>query len=206
MTKSRTAFDLVLAVDVETSGLALGCENPVYNPATQEKFQTLSLGMVVASVTTLRPIDELYVEIKFDSSKYTWSEGAERVHGMSREYLEQNGMELSDAVAHIITFIEKYFGPIDLLKRLTLLGHNVATFDRHFLYDLFASAGVEIQFGNRHIDTFTLGVVLLDLFSSNELFDFFELPRDPENHNALQDTKHALTCTRLIRKFFKSVA
>lgn len=202
MKKSKVSFDLILALDVETSGIAFGEPNPVINPNTGERFQTLSIGLIVASVSTLKPIDSLYLEIKFDESAYTWSDGAEKVHGLSREYLDQNGVTIREAVGIISDFIGKYFGPVEVLRRITLLGHNVATFDKFFLEDLYRFADKKIQLGNRHIDTFSLGVITVDAFSSDELFDFFGFARDPANHNALDDARHALSSARMIKKMF----
>lgn len=204
MTKKRPAlFDLTLAIDAETSGIAFGSVDPTYDVNSGEAFQALSFGLIVANVHTLQPIDELYVEIKFDGENYTWSEGAQRVHGMSREYLEANGLPRPEAAQKIVTFIEKYFGPISQIRKICLLGHNVATFDRYFLIDLLQSIDAVPQFGNRHIDTFSLGVVVLSAFSSDELFDTLGMVRDPENHNALQDAKYALKAARMIHKFLE---
>jgi len=201
-TKSKVSFDLVLGIDCETSGIAMGFEDPVHHPDGVTKYQAVSIGLVVADVDTLLPIDELYVEIQFDP-EYTWDDKAEAVHGLSREYLATNGLSRADAAKAIREFLEKYYGPIEMIRKLPMLGHNVGTFDRLFFADLMTSTNNNIQIGNRHIDTFTLGVTLLDLFSSNEIFDFFGLKRDPANHNALQDTHFALKAARMMRKFFK---
>lgn len=204
MAKRRPAlFDLTLACDAETTGIAFGEVDPTRNPATGEKFQAVSFGFIVANVHTLQPIDELYVEIQWDES-YVWSDGAQAVHGLSREYLKENGMTREEAAHKVADFIEKYFGPIDSIRKICLLGHNVATFDRYFLIDLLQSVGRVPQLGNRHIDTFSLGVVTVDAFSSDELFDMIGIERDPKNHNALDDTKAALKAARTIKKLMKA--
>lgn len=203
--KPGLAFDFVLVMDAETSGVAIGQLDPTVNHDTGERYQAISIGLIIAETATLKPIDQLYVEIKFDADRYTWSEGAEGVHGMSREYLEANGVSIKDAAIQIVSFLEKYYGPIEAIRKLVLLGHNVATFDRYFLADLFDYGldGLKVQFGNRHIDTFSLGVVLMDLLSSDELFDFFGLVRDTAKHNALEDAKYALKVARLMKKHFQ---
>lgn len=204
MTKSRAAFDLLLATDAETTGIAMGCVDPTFNPETGEKFQAISFGFVVARADTFQPVDELYVEIKYDD-RYVWSDGAQRVHGLTREYLEENGMTRQEAAFKIVEFIQKYFGPVETIRKLVLLGQNVATFDRYFLIELLSEVGADIiQFGNRHVDTFSIGLATLGVYSSNELFDALGLERDPNNHNALEDTKHALKAARLIKKFIQS--
>lgn len=204
MTKRRPAlFDLTMACDAETTGLAFGKVDPTINEDTGEKYQAISFGFIIANVHTLRPIDELYVEIQYDES-YEWTEGAERVHGLSREYLAEHGMTRMEAGHKIADFIEKYFGPIDQIRKLCLLGHNVATFDRYFLIDLLQECGRVPQFGNRHIDTLSLGIVTLGAFSSDELFEVLGMTRDPSKHNALEDTRHALKAARMIKKFIQS--
>ena len=204
MAKRRPAiFDLTMACDAETTGIAFGAIDPTHDEKTGEKFQAISFGFIIANVHTLQPIDELYVEIKHDPT-YTWSEGAYKVHGLSQEYLEANGMSRLEAGHKIADFIEKYFGPIDQIRKLCLLGHNVATFDRYFLIDLLQECGRVPQFGNRHIDTLSLGIVTLGAFSSDELFEMLGMTRDPANHNALQDTRHALKAARMIKKFIQS--
>lgn len=204
MNKARPAmFDLVLGCDSETSGIALGHLDPTHNSDTGERYQAVSIGLIVACAHTFKPIDSLYIEIKHDPDVYEWNDGAERVHGLSREYLEQNGMSQKDAAIKIAAFIEQYYGPIEAIRKLPLLGHNVATFDRYFLHDLLDQADINVQFGNRHIDTFSLGVTLMDLFSSDELFDFFGLKRDASKHNALDDAKYALKVARLMKKHFQ---
>lgn len=199
--KSRSAFDLVLACDAETSGIAFGSIDPTFHSVTAETYQALSFGLIVADVHTLQPIDTFYVEIKHDE-QYDWSPGAEKVHGMSQEYLEANGVTMAEAAQKIVAFLEPYFGPIESVRKLVLLGHNVATFDRYFLDELLKAGGYTVQFGNRHIDTFSMGVTLLNCFDSNELFDTLGLARDPNAHNALEDAKHALKAARLMKKFF----
>jgi hypothetical protein len=206
MAKSRSAFDYVLACDCETTGIAFGSVDPTGSQDcdNEEYFQAISFGFIVASATTFKPIAELYVEIQHDD-RYVWNDGAEKVHGLSREYLAANGMSRKDAAFKIAAFIEKYFGPIQDIRKICLLGHNVATFDRYFLIELLQEFDLCPQFGNRHIDTFSLGVTLMGCCSSDELFDTLGLERDPNNHNALEDTKHALKAARLMKQFFNQV-
>ena len=204
MSKTRAAFDLCLATDAETSGIALGCVDPTFNPETGERYQALSFGFVVADVRTFKPVDELYIEIQYDESKYVWSEGAQRVHGLTQEYLKANALSRQEAAFKVKEFIEKYFGPFETIRKLVLLGQNVATFDRYFLIDLLETIGEPPQFGNRHIDTFSLGIGTLGVFSSDELFEVLGLQRDPNKHNALEDTKHALKAARLIKNFIQA--
>lgn len=198
--KMAQKFDLVLAIDFETTGLAFGSLDPTYNPATGEKFQGISVGLIVASAKTLKPIEELYVEIQYNE-KYTWSDGAEKVHGLSREYLAENGMTRFEAAKQIAQFIEKYFGPIEMIRSIVLAGHNVATFDRYFLIELLTEIGIDLKVGNRHLDSFSCGNVLWNAFDSNEVFEQLDVVR--EQHNSLEDARLSLLALRTMRLLYK---
>jgi oligoribonuclease (3'-5' exoribonuclease) len=203
MARRNTKFDYVLACDFETTGLALGCLDPTYNEKTGERYQAVSAGLIVASAKTLKPLESLYVEIQHDE-RYVWNEGAERVHGLSREYLQKNGLSRFDAATKIIKFIEKYYGPIDEIRKIVMAGHNVATFDRYFLHELCTEVGVDLQLGNRHLDTFSNGFVLWGTTDSDEVFDVMGVVR--EEHNALEDAELSLSTLRYMRQWFRQGA
>jgi hypothetical protein len=198
--KPRGYFQYLLAIDCETSGLFFNEDDPSFNSSTKEYYQAVSFGLVVANAEKLTPVEELYVEIQWDR-KSLWSEKAESVHGLSKEYLDKHGISTKNAVEEIGNLIIKYWGPANSIR---LLGHNVATFDIWFLRRLMRSEGINLHFGNRHVDTSTLGYIALNVFNSDDLFKQLGLPvRD--KHNALDDAKYALETARRIRKIFNSV-
>lgn len=200
--KPRGYFQYTLAADCETSGIALGCDDPTQNPKTGEKYQAVSWGLVVVDTTTLKSVDELYVEIQWDK-KYEWNDRAERVHGMSREYLRDNGVPMQEAVEQIGSLILKYWGPD---SPVCLLGHNVHTFDLAFLRSTLRSQGLEIKFANRHVDTNSIGFATLETYNSDDLFEAIGLPvRDPSKHNALVDAKNALAVVRSVRAIYNRI-
>lgn len=200
--KPRGYFKYTLAVDCETTGIALGADNPAFNPATGEKYQAISWGLIVVDTSTLKSVEELYVEIQWDK-KYNWSPQAERVHGMSKEYLRENGVPMEEAVLQIGSLILKYWGATG---PICLLGHNVATFDLQFLRETLRTQGVEVRFANRHVDTNGIGFATLETYNSDDLFQLVGLPtRDPSKHNALVDAKNALHVVRTIRTIYNHV-
>lgn len=200
--KPKGYFKYTLAADCETSGIALGCDNPTHNPKTGEKYQAVSWGLVVVETGTLKAVDELYVEIQWDK-QYEWNTGAERVHGMSKEYLRENGVPMKEAVEQIGNLILKYWGPD---SPICLLGHNVATFDLQFLRSTLRSQGLEIKFANRHVDTNAIGFATLETYNSDDLFEAIGLPvRDPKKHNALIDAKNALAVVRGVRAIYNRI-
>lgn len=200
--KPRGYFDFILAIDAETSGIAFGCDDASYNPVTGETFQSVSWGIIVADANTLTPVEELYVELQWDG-KSVWSPGAEKVHGLSKQYLADHGLTSSEAVEAIANLIIKYWGPAN---SIVTLGHNVSTFDLWFLKRLMRSEGIELKFGNRHVDSLSVGFGTFGTYNSDDLFNAAGLPdRDPSKHNALDDARNALESVRIAKMVFNSI-
>jgi len=198
--KARGYFDYLLAIDCETTGLNYDNNDPSIG------HQAVSWGIIVANAKTLKPIEELYVEIKWnDESKAfrkadpSFGKAAEKIHGLTYDYLEENGITEEEAVIAIASLIMKYWGPTVSVRTL---GHNVHTFDMPFLRSLFHRLGVDIRFGNRHYDTNSIGFVLFETFNSDDLFKEVGFEERGE-HNALDDAKMALESARVSRIIFK---
>jgi len=191
-TKRRGQFEKILAVDCETSGMNYDHDDVSVN------YQSLSWGLVVSDITTFKPIDELYVEIKWNG-KSRWEGKAERIHGMSREYLDKNGVTEEEAAEKIGIFIYEHFG-ID--TPIVLCGHNVQVFDRYFLKKLLHSHGLEFKFAHRGLDTFSLSMATVKEYNSDDLFEAVGLSKRGA-HNALDDAKYALETYRRINKLWK---
>ena len=204
--KPKGWFQYVLAVDCETTGLCFNADSPAHNPNTGERHQAVSWGLVVADAHTLKPIEELYVEVQWNDHSLdaleedkTFGKRAQQIHGLTIEHLEENGVSEEDAVIQIGEMILKYWAD----GNIRLLGHNVATFDLHFLRDLFRRHGIELKFGSRHIDTSSLGFVNFEVYNSDQLFE--ECGFDARgDHNALEDAKLALESERVMRLIFQS--
>lgn len=194
-------FKYALALDCETSGFFFffGSLDPSYDSVTGTTYQAVSMGMIVVDVDTLKPVDELYVEIKWNG-KSKWEDKAQKVHGLTRQYLEENGVSEEQAALAIGAFLLKYFSPDSDIR---LIGHNVATFDRYFLARLFSRFDIELRFGNRHIDTNTLGIVAFNVFNSDDLFEQVGVEAR-KDHNALDDAKYALKVVQTVRTLFNT--
>ena len=185
----------ILFVDVETSGYDL---TNMLDRTGNGKFQMVSIGAIVASATTLKELDEFYIEFQY-MDQCEWSAGAERIHGLTKEHLEQHGVSYEDGFAAFVEFLIKHFDPT---RAITLGGHNVATFDRHFVIQLFMHNQAEIQLSGHSVDSYTLGKVLLNANNSNELFEMIGIPRD--THNALEDARASLKAARLVKKLYET--
>lgn len=181
-------FNKFLAIDCETSGMSFG-DDP------SEGYQMVSIGLIVSDVKTYAEIETLYLEIKWNGTS-GWNDYAQKIHGMSKEYLEENGVDEEEAAAEILELIMRHF---DTTKGIVLMGHNVSNFDKPFLKSLLRKFDIELKFSHRAIDSFPLGLVAVKAFDSDELFENMGLPARKE-HNALEDIRYTLKSVRLINK------
>jgi DNA polymerase III epsilon subunit-like protein len=188
-------FEKLLVMDAETTGLAFNSDDPSYDPRTCEEYQAVSWGLIVADSHTLNPIEELYVEVQWNGDS-VWSPKAEAIHGLSKDYLLNNGVGEDEAVAQIANFVIKHWGPEVSIRAL---GHNVATFDIWFMKRMCRRHGIELKFGNRNIDTSTVGFVNYEVYTSDQLFEL--MGYDPRgDHNALEDAHMSLASARMTRQ------
>lgn len=189
-------FEKLLAMDCETTGLDWNGDDP------SNGHQAVSWGFIVADGKTLKPIEELYVEIKWnDESKAArkadpeFGKEAGRIHGLTYDYLEQNGVTEEEAVVLIANMIIKYWGPTCLIKAL---GHNVQMFDIPFLRAMFKRHGIVLPLGSRHYDSNSAGFIAVGSYTSDALFDTMGFD-SRDSHNALEDTRMSLESCRRIR-------
>ncbi len=191
----------ILPMDCETTGLFKGDDPSIGH-------QCVSWGMIVADTETLKPIEELYVEIKWNEASKaarkkdpTFGEYAAKIHGLSYEHLEEHGMDESDAVAEIANLILKYWGSNVQVKTL---GHNVVSFDLPFLKSMLRRHDIEIPFGARHYDTNAIGWATVGSYTSDALFTTMGYDAR-DGHNALDDTRLALNSCRRINTLWKDM-
>lgn len=176
----------ITAIDVETSGFTRGDD-------ITRNHQIVSIGLVIADLD-FDTIDKLYLEIKPNGTSH-WDTAAEKIHGLSREYLEENGISEEDAVVKIAEFLLRYHEPSDALF---FLGHNPRNFDVPFFKKLMTKYGVEFKIAHRVIDSYSVGFTCLGAKDSDELFNMFYKKRGA--HNALRDAEMALGVCKNIRK------
>lgn len=185
-------FTKFLAVDCETSGMTTKGDDPSID------YQMVAIGLIVSDVKTFKEIESLYLEIKWNGES-EWNDFAFKIHGLSKEYLEENGVDEEEAAAQILELIMRHF---DTTKGIVLCGHNVASFDRYFLKALLRKFDIELKFSHRMLDTFSLGLIAVQAFDSDELFSKMGLaPR--RMHNALEDIQYTLKSVRLINKLIQ---
>ena len=194
-----------LCLDWETSGADFGKDSSL-------TYQGISFGAIVFNTSDFTPVEELYLEIKFDDSKWKWSDGAEKIHGLSRDYLEASGISQQDAAVALAELILKYWGPD---SKVMFLGHN-PEFDIRFTNQLLNQIEIEfsvekktaftswIQLHHVVLDTSGLGFITLGLFKSDLLFEKIGFP-ERGSHNALQDAKQTLQTCEVMRAIVKPI-
>ena len=189
-----------LCIDWETSGSSWGDDS-------SKKYQGVSFGAIVFETNSFSAVKKLFLNIKFDASKYEWTPDAEKIHGLSREYLEANGVDQETAAIALAELILEYWGPD---SKVMLLGHNTE-FDRRFTNQLLNSIEIEfsiekethfsswIQLHHVVLDTSAIGFVTLGIFKSDLLFEKIGFDQRG-NHNALQDAEQTLETCKAIRQ------
>lgn len=192
--KPRGYLTRLLALDCETSGLFFNADDPSFDPVSGQNYQAVSWGFIVVNADTLTPIEELYLEIKWDN-KSLWSDKAEKIHGISKKHLDANGISRREAVEEIGNLILNHWGPD---SPVCVLGHNPA-FDLAFLKRDLRTEGLEVKFGSKMIDTNSIGFAVYNTHNSDDLFETVGISTRAE-HNALDDARSALRVVQLTRQ------
>jgi DNA polymerase III epsilon subunit-like protein len=197
--KKQLTPEFGLCIDWETSGAAFGKDS-------SKSFQGISFGAIVFRTDDFSPVEKLYRMVKFDETKWTWSDEAEKIHGLSREKLASEGVDSAEAAADLAEMILKYFGN----TKVMFLGHN-PEFDRRFTNQLLLNIGIEfsteritesegwIEVHHVMLDTSALGMITLKLFKSDLLFEKLGFA-ERGAHNALQDAEQTLETCAAIRQ------
>lgn len=190
----------ILAIDCETSGLVSGKKSrrPSVSPDGTEEYQAIAWGVVVAELETYDPVEVMSKKIKLIPGMQ-WSAQAEKIHGISKEQLELDGVEEEDFIVELCELVMKYWGTT---TPVIVLGHNVA-FDLDFLQAALARHGVAIHFSNRIIDSNSIAMGLQSLASSDQMFEFFQLPKRT-THDPLDDILMTLIAVQGFKTIYQN--
>lgn len=192
-----------LWLDWETSGADF---NKSYTEQAQI-YQGVQLGLVIADNETFEEVAATKITIKHDPA-FKWEDAAQNIHGLSREYLEENGCTREEAAMAVIEFLLEHFnqdilflienGPVDRnTHRVCFGGHNLE-FDIAHLQALLAAVGFRIDEHHVKINTTVIGFHATGLYKSDDLFTLFGAEKRGQ-HDALEDTRQALAVARGIK-------
>ncbi len=188
----------ILVIDWETTGAEFGL------PATEiaKKYQGISLGLIVANFHTLEEVYSDYFVINYEPHKYVWTDRAEEIHGMSRQFLSEHGVSREEAIERVLTPILEYWGP----KGIIVFGAHNAAFDMAFLEEqILKPAGVKLEFHQAKLDTAVLGMILLGNGKSDFVFDLLGGTEQRGDHNALEDARLCLASMRTAKQLFNEI-
>ncbi len=200
--------EYAICIDWETSGAIFGGDS-------SKDHQGLSFGAVIFRTKTFEPVATLYRLIQFNEKKYKWTEGAQKIHGLTQEYLLEKGVSQEEAAIDLLEFILKYFGPD---SKVMFLGHN-PKFDIRFTDQLLNTIEFEITDEDKNmrhpsytpivlhhviLDTSALGFITLGLFKSDLLFEKIGFEERGE-HNALSDALMTVKTCQAMKQVVESV-
>jgi hypothetical protein len=207
---TQQAQQFGLCLDWETSGARFGDDSSKY-------YQGISYGAIVFNTADFSPVEKIHHLIKFNpqtgayGNPAEWTDVAEKIHGMTREQLERDGIPQEDAATALLELILKYFGPGG---KVMFLGHN-PWFDIRFTNQLLHTVQFEItdeakeaqrlrpnftQIELHHVvlDTSALGYICFGLYKSDLLFDKLGFA-ERAAHNALADAEQTLQTCEAVR-------
>lgn len=190
-------FRYLCVADVETSGLAYNDIDPSIG------FQIVSLGAIIVDADTLEELDSIYLECQWNGES-TWSDGAERVHGLSKQLLKERGLPEDQFVAEFADWLYTYYPPDGnpQERAIKFAGQNFRSFDHYFIKNLFNKYNLPLKTGSRFVDTSSLGFAVFGCYDSNELFELIGNEKRSE-HNSLDDARQSLEVIRVARGLSK---
>jgi DNA polymerase III epsilon subunit-like protein len=177
-----------LSCDWETSGSD-------FDGDSTKRYQGIAYGAVIFDTETFEPVETLYRELHFDDKKYEWTAEAEKIHGLSREYLAKNGVSREEGLIDFLDLILRYIGGE---SKIMFAGHNV-DFDIAFTVQLVSDFSIPLQVHHVNLDTSGAGFICIGEYKSDNVFEFFTGKKRDGAHNALDDALMALETIRNMR-------
>lgn len=194
----RSPLTRALVTDWETTGLRdelVPFHNYVEGP------QGIEVGAVVVNLSDWQPIASYTSRIRFLGyhagvrygayERLTWSEQAQKIHGLSPGDLE-TAPTPAEVAEEFLRFLKKHFSDDPIL----FCAHNPQG-DRYYTNQLMFFGGVQgnVRFHHRMLDSFTAGMLAFGAESSDQLFSLTS-DIEREQHSALED---AMLCARAMR-------
>jgi DNA polymerase III epsilon subunit-like protein len=186
-TKSGFIPKYGLCIDWETSGSNFDGDSSI-------DYQGIAFGAAVFNTDDFSIVDKMKRYIKFDNKKYKWSNDAEKIHGLTREFLDKNGKTQEEAAIDLGNFVLTYFG---ITPKVLILGHNV-DFDIAFTKQLLEPYDIMFKIHHVKLDTSSAGLIAFNKFKSNDLFKLIGLENRNE-HDPLQDVEYTIELAKSIR-------
>ena len=182
-----------ICLDWETSGSDFEGDSTI-------NYQGISVGAIIFNTRTFEPVADLYREIQFDETRYKWTEGAEKIHELTRNHLKANGVTREDACVDLLEFMIKWLGPS---PKPMILAYN-AEFDIGFTRQLLSDFGIEFRHHHVVLDVANTTFICFGTYKSDHVFELFGMEKRG-SHNALQDAYMCLEVARQYNAIFKEL-
>lgn len=184
-------------IDTETTGLPIKLvdfsldEKSYYHPSQLDKYdcsRIVSISWIIQGVDYITEKDYYIIPDGFKIP-----ESSTKIHGITNEFAEKNGIPLYDALRHLYNDIVKY-------NCKTVIGHNIA-FDKSIILSEMYRIG-ETKFSNLFSSlkskcTLKMGLLYLNKKRWVKLVDLHKAIFDtvPDNaHNSMVDTRMCYDC------------
>jgi DNA polymerase III epsilon subunit-like protein len=179
----------VIFIDWETTGI------PDEDWTYFNGPQGIQLGLVAADTDDFEEIDRTSFMVRY-SIDHDWSESAERIHGITRSRLVNEGLSWVEAMELFHDFASKNCGG----SKLRFGGHNTS-FDIGFVRQLFAKSrasgwtGPTYSIDHRVLDSMSLATIM-GFSGSDDMFRYLGATRG--RHDALEDAGLALKAFKFL--------
>lgn len=188
MAKKLPAY--FIAVDVESSGIIRpGTEKPGQKPS-----QCISIALLVIDTHTMAEVDSYYSTIRFDPTRFDWSQQAEAIHGLSQQTLS-TAPDMATVARQVKAIVDRWLPP----QEAKLFAAHNPSFDMDFTVQVLAEIGETMRFIHRALDAFSYGFATFGLENSDDQFAFLGVDRSGV-HNALDDIRLSIAMLREVRK------
>lgn len=130
----KTTVNYVIVADTETGGLPRKASKGKPEKRAFHDVALCEVAIVVVDCVNLRVVEEYNDIIKPYTDNLEYSEGAEKVHGLTVKHLTENGKDVKEVYANVKNILKKYANP---KIGSILAGHNFQLFDIPFFEGLF---------------------------------------------------------------------
>lgn len=155
----KTDGNYYLGIHVETTGIDQSTDTEITNG-----HSIVALALVVCDKNFNR-VDDKIIFIDNDAPEI-----GTRWHGISKSFLDEEGVSEEDAILEFANFILEHFSPED---NIVCLGQNPHSFALPFLKKLLYKNEVYINFSTNSLDLFSLTTPTMGELSIREVIDIF---------------------------------
>lgn len=180
-----------LALHVETTGM-----NTDVTKSVAEGHKIVALAAAVCDKETFKEVDSKIIFFETDETD-NYKIGYE-YHGISVDFLNENGVDEETAIEEFISFVAEYF---TLEYSIITMGQHGHAFVIPFIKQWLHQHEVYLKFSVCSLDVFSITVVSLDETNINELISIFGNVDELEQEQQRKEYKCLLKVKTYIEVF-----